>query len=151
MRLWHYELIPVLPRKQLLAQWRECCAIASNIAKNGTPNHILVNKMLEYPTIHFTVYVNKILKEMDNRSYAVNKSSYSRFVDNLEKASKYFWNYEEGMVINGKVYPDWHEERYLLQCYCNLQEKYDCGMISEDEWDKVYKFVRDKTIINVER
>ena len=49
MRLWHKDLIPVLPRQQLLSQWRECCCIARNIVENGTPNHILVNKILDYP------------------------------------------------------------------------------------------------------
>lgn len=33
MRLWHKDLIPYLPRQQLIAQWRECCAIAGSIAK----------------------------------------------------------------------------------------------------------------------
>lgn len=32
-------------------------------------------------------------------------------------------------------------ERYLKQCYYNLQEKYDCGGISKEEWMKVYKYV----------
>ena len=27
MRLWHYKLIPYLPKKQLVSQWRECIAI----------------------------------------------------------------------------------------------------------------------------
>jgi uncharacterized protein (TIGR02328 family) len=27
MRLWHYKLIPYLPRQQLLGQHRECCAL----------------------------------------------------------------------------------------------------------------------------
>lgn len=27
MRLWHEELIPLLPRQQLLGQHRECCAM----------------------------------------------------------------------------------------------------------------------------
>lgn len=30
MRLWHEELIPLLPRKQLLGQHRECCALRGN-------------------------------------------------------------------------------------------------------------------------
>lgn len=33
MRLWHIDLIPVLPREQLVAQWRECSAIAGAILK----------------------------------------------------------------------------------------------------------------------
>ena len=56
MRLWHKELIPYLPRQQLLGQWRECCAIAKSIAETGTPNHVLVNKIMEYPKPHFVLY-----------------------------------------------------------------------------------------------
>ena len=47
MRLWHKDLISVLPREQLVAQWRELSAIAGAIQKNGTPNHGLVNFVLE--------------------------------------------------------------------------------------------------------
>ena len=39
MRLWHKDLIDVLPRQQLISQWREICCIAKNIAEKGTPNH----------------------------------------------------------------------------------------------------------------
>lgn len=34
---------------------------------------------------------------------------------------------------------DWHNERYFLQCFYNLQEKYDCGGILEEDWQKIYK------------
>ena len=50
MRLWHKDLIGVLPQKQLVSQWRECCAIVRNIAVNGSPNHIPVNKVMDYPS-----------------------------------------------------------------------------------------------------
>ena len=49
MRCWHKDLISVLPKQQLLGQWRECCLIAKNIAEQGTPNHILVNRIFNYP------------------------------------------------------------------------------------------------------
>ena len=48
MRLWHKDLITVLPRQQLMAQWRECCCIIKNITEKGTPNHLLVNKIMNY-------------------------------------------------------------------------------------------------------
>lgn len=35
MRLWHKDLIEVLPRQQLLGQWRECCAIAKKPEGKG--------------------------------------------------------------------------------------------------------------------
>lgn len=33
-------------------------------------------------------------------------------------------------------YPE-HNDRYLRQCYYNLQEKADRGIITEDEWLKI--------------
>ena len=135
MRLWHKDLIDVLPRKQLLAQWRECCAIASNIATKGTPNHMLVNKMLEYPQIHFIEYCNRILREMKRRGYKVNRSSYERLVDNMKLGQNYFK--VEGILITANIFEDWHNKRYLSQCFHNLQEKYDCGGITDEEYYKL--------------
>ena len=42
----------------------------------------------------------------------------------------------------------WHNERYLRQCYYNLQEKYDCGLIKEREWREIYDFIKLK--INID-
>ena len=135
MRLWHKDLIDVLPRKQLLAQWRECCAIASNIATKGTPNHMLVNKMLEYPQIHFIEYCNRILREMKRRGYKINRSSYERLVDNMKLGQE---NYRvDGIILANNIFSDWHNERYLRQCFYNLQEKYDRGGMTDEEYYKL--------------
>ena len=64
MRLWHKDLIPFLPRMQILGQWRECCLIAKSISENGTPNHILVNKIMDYPIEHFYRYTSDISDEI---------------------------------------------------------------------------------------
>ena len=134
MRLWHKDLIDVLPRQQLLAQWRECCAIASNIATKGTPNHILVNKITDYSQMHFIAYADMILNEMSKRSYNVTGVTMERFRDNVRLGRDYFY---DGILINKNIYPDWMNERYLKQCYYNLQEKYDCGGITEEEWQLI--------------
>ena len=42
MRIWHCGLIKVLPRQQLLSQWRELCSI---YAKED--NHMLINFVYE--------------------------------------------------------------------------------------------------------
>lgn len=126
MRLWHKSLIPYLPRQQLLAQWRECCAIAKSIAEKGTPNHILVNKIMEYPTIHFLIYSTEVVNEIERRAYKVSKRSQTNFQKNYDR----FKNQE----ISGLIFYGWHNDRYLKQCLYNLQEKYDCGGISEREW-----------------
>ena len=69
MRLWHKDLIKALPRKQLVAQWRELSAIAGNLSTKGTPNHILVNKVLDYPREHFISYAFWVRQEMTRRGY----------------------------------------------------------------------------------
>ena len=75
MRLWHKDLILVLPRQQLLGQWRECCAIAKNITTNGTPNHILVNKVMEYPMSHLYTYGLYVATAMRKRGYECDTKS----------------------------------------------------------------------------
>ena len=134
MRIWHKELIPVLPREQLVAQWRECSAIAGAILKNGTPNHILVNKVLEYPMEHFVEYSIRIRQEMTNRGYRTMDSVMAKIASiqpgGMTKLTFPAWE---------TVYADWHTDRYFLQCYYNLQEKYDCGGISPEDWEKIYQ------------
>ena len=128
MRLWHKDLISVLPRQQLLGQWRECCLIAKNIKEKGTPNHILVNKIMDYPIDHFLSYTIAVYLEMYKRGYKCN----------TDKFVKYFKDTSFKPIVNEHLFKDWHNGRYLLQCLYNLQEKYDCGDISKAEYDKLY-------------
>ena len=134
MRLWHKDLIPVLPRQQLLGQWRECCLIMKEIAEKGTPNHLLVNKVMEYPMAHFWFYTYQVAEEMRCRGYKVD----------IEKFLKWYRQTGSGQyyIENKDLFADWHNDRYLKQCFYNLQEKYDCGGISEEEWHDI-NFVCD--------
>ena len=125
MRLWHKSLICVLPRKQLLSQWRECCCIAKNISVNGTPNHILVNKIIKYPMSHFYTYGLMVASIMDSRGYKCDVGKFTHY---------FTYPHETNFVDTSSLFNGWHNERYRLQCYYNLQEKYDCGGISKKEW-----------------
>ena len=127
MRLWHKNLIPVLPRQQLLGQWRECCLIAKNIHDKGTPNHILVNKIMEYPIDHFFRYGIGVREEMTRRGYKCD----------VNKFKKYFELPQYKFYRMDQIFPEWHNDRYLRQCYYNLQEKYDCGGITDEEWNLI--------------
>lgn len=131
MRLWHKDLIPYLPRQQLIGQWRECCLIARSVNEKGTPNHMLVNKVVEYPISHFIWYTKMVYNEMKRRGY---EPDWHRFQDKFTSGFKCF------PVRNDLLFSRWHNVRYLQQCLCNLQEKYDCGGISHEEW----KLVMDK-------
>lgn len=128
MRLWHKDLIDSLPRKQLLGQWRECCAIIKNIKEKGTPNHLLVNKIMDYDLKHFYTYGLYVFIETEHRDYKCN----------LRKFDQYF---KGGKIVKtfDELFDGWHNERYLDQCFYNLQEKFDCGGMTEEEWEKVSK------------
>lgn len=139
MRLWHKDLIPVLPRQQLLGQWRECCCIARNIAANGTPNHMLVNKIMDYPLCNFYTYARAICAEMNKRGY---KCSWEKF-DSITRGCQLWYGFLHYHWVD-EIFKDWHNDRYLMQCWYNLQEKYDCGGISEGEWRLIVNFVRDE-------
>lgn len=133
MRLWHKDLIRGLPRQQLLSQWRECCLIAKNIKEKGTPNHILVNKIMDYSISHFRTYSYLVADEMYQRGYRVDRHKFEKYF-NLSFVIDTFYLFE-----------DWHNNRYMEQCYYNLQEKWDCGGIPEEEWlkfERVYMYER---------
>lgn len=41
------------------------------------------------------------------------------------------------MTYKDELFAGWHNDRYLTQCYYNLQEKHDCGGIADDEWEDI--------------
>lgn len=125
MRLWHKDLIDVLPRRQLVSQWRECCGIARNIAVEGSPNHILVNRISNYPFEDFLAYVRLVYLEMQRRGYKCNFYDFAKWFSKSKLI-------EASDPID--IFQGWHTKRYLWQCYSNLEEKYDCGGIPEEEW-----------------
>ena len=143
MRLWHIDLIPYLPRQQLLAQWRECVCIAKNLAEKGTPNHILVNKILDYPDCHFVEYINRVSQEMKRRGYKVNLKSVEKTTEYVNVWSRKWVEKLSSDEIDElfnkyhKIFECWHNRQYLTQCFYNLQEKYDCGGMSEEEYTKL--------------
>lgn len=147
MRLWHKDLISVLPVQQLISQWRECCCIGVLLAKNHTPNHILVNPILDYPPGHFERYCNLVFAELINRGINVTEKPCRDLENNLRAWRLYLdeelpwaWTVKDDCTTFDEVlFEGWHNKQYLRQCYYNLQEKFDRGGISEQEWDMVVK------------
>ena len=68
MRLWHQDLIPKLPRPQLLGQHRECCALRGN---GWGKKHATVNYVFDYSPYRLYAYHRLIMKEMTARGYKV--------------------------------------------------------------------------------
>lgn len=128
MRLWHKDLIPALPREQLVAQWRECSAIAGAIQKNGTPNHILVNFVLDYPLNDFISYSFYIREEMTKRGYKTMNSVWNKITSIA---------HDYNIIPLNEIYVKKMDDIYLKICYYNLYEKYLCGGISQEDWRKI--------------
>jgi len=142
MRIWHKELIPYLPREQLIAQWRELSAIASNIKTKGTPNHILVNKVMNYPFNDFITYAAAVRQEMTYRGY--------RTMDSVWKKITSIANDDYNIMPLDEIFNGWHNDRYLLQCILNLEEKYDCGGINQKDWDRIKRVFIDHLEIDLD-
>ena len=122
MRLWHTSLIKVLPREQLVAQWRELSAIAGAIQKKGTPNHLLVNFILDYDFDDFISYAYYVREEMTKRGYRTMNSVWEKIVSLKPNYYLLSLNY---------IYPEKMNTLYLNICYYNLYEKYLCGMFDD--------------------
>ena len=129
MRLWHTQLIKGLPREQLVAQWRELSAIAGAVQKNGTPNHILVNFVLDYDWIHFISYAYYVRKEMTRRGYRTMNNVWEKICSlDLNPIT------EADILPLEEIYPEKMNKEYCEICYYNLLEKYRCGGIMESTW-----------------
>ena len=134
MRLWSYQLLPYLDDFHIVAQWRELLAIKGAIDKNGTPNHRLVNKLLDYSILEFKQYTFKVAEEMQRRKI---KFIASKLGDFMVWECKHFSHRDTKTLYEG-----WHNTRYLTQCYFNLQEKADCGIVSPEAWQRIDQFYK---------
>lgn len=136
MRLWHYKLIPYLPKSQLLAQWRELNSIFKKEDK-----HILINYIYEYPKEDLCLYADAVIWEIRRRGYKI------RSMDNY---NKYF-----PLPLSPEVetpFKNHHNHRYLLQCFFNLQEKYDRGQkdFSTELYQTLLRFIKLEILTNEE-
>ena len=116
MRLWHTNLIPFLPKGQLLAQWRELNSIFSKEDK-----HILINYIYDYPKDDLYMYTEKVIEEMKNRGYQIRT---------FDKMERYFSEINEIKTV--MPFKEHHNDEYLEICYYNLKEKFIRGQKDYD-------------------
>lgn len=144
MRIWHRELIRVLPKSQLQSQYRELLAIKGKIEKVGTPNHLLVNKIMKYDTSHLYYYSNLVFDELKNKKVNINIEKKHELLQYALENS-----YTNDYISYDNLFKGWHDDRYLRQCLYNLEEKYVCGGIKQEEWELIYnKFHKRFDLIN---
>lgn len=127
MRLFHKDLISVLPRQQLLGQWRELNSIFK--LQN---RHILINFVYDYDFGHLLAYTQLVIYEMEKRGYKINlENADNYFKPLIEKNNGYKLPFYEN-IFKSKM-----NKEYLIICYYNLLEKYRCGGITKEEWQKI--------------
>ena len=135
MRLWDYRLLKALPDRFIVAEWRECIAIKRQWEK-GTLKHRLVSYVMDYDRQYFYKYVGDLCNEMINRdiNYQV------KYFDEISN----FCGVNIFNVAFQKLdhYPE-HNNRYLRQCISNLEEKFDRGIISREEWVKIIDYYKE--------
>lgn len=120
MRLWHQDLIPKLPRQQLLGQWRECIALLGN---GWGRKHKTVDYVFTHPESYLTAYSYQVYLEMERRGYhpdlqriwsALRKRNLTyREIDNC---------FTQMYQFSKIIYPE-HNEQYYQECIDNLKSK----------------------------
>lgn len=130
MRLWHVELLPYLPKGQLVAQWRELNSIFVKEDK-----HILINYIYNYPKDDLYTYTKRVINEMFKRGYTIRS---------YEKMEHYFKDLELSIVPHPYIYH--HDDEYLEICFFNLKEKFMRGQKDYDkqQYDDLFQYVKNK-------
>ena len=116
MRLWHEQIIHLLPKNQLLGQHRECCALRGN---GWNKKHKTVDYVFTYSPYNLFIYHSKIMDEMEKRGYRVSREWRDKNYRG-QKAESYS-NLKE-TNISSPIYKE-HNDEYLLECIENLAGK----------------------------
>ena len=153
MRLWPYQMLKVLPNKYIVAQWRECLGVAGCLASEKGLNHATVNRVKDYDISHFIIYCDLVRKEMKRRFFTVGTNTIEKLDNDIDftnqldfiynKSHEFYYRTEENKSITVYYYDKllfggYHNMRYIQQCYFMFEEKHDCGMLSDEEFKKVY-------------
>jgi uncharacterized protein (TIGR02328 family) len=113
----------------LVSQWRELIAIKRQWEK-GTLKHRLVSYVMDYDKNCFYNYITRLCQEMLKRNIKYQDKYLYEIMDFCECTGNSLY------PMNKFNYPE-HNDRYLMQCLYNLQEKADRGIISQEEWDNI--------------
>lgn len=144
MRIWHKDLLTVLPDNQFKGQNRELVAILHKW-RDGKTNHIL-NKVMDYDRCHLGYYAELYYTEYFRRYNKVNPvilDEFFRFCFPESDGEFYIKPHYNSLFAN------WHNDIYLKECLCNLEEKYLCGGITDKEWNKIFdKFSNKFKLVN---
>jgi uncharacterized protein (TIGR02328 family) len=136
MRLWHVDLLEFLPKLQFDGQLRELVSIMRDVRDKGKTNHLLINRVMEYPKADLYGYFLE---------YAI------KYEDRYGRLPKQTDEFREFGKHQGELDPfkDWHNKEYLRVCMANLYEKHVFGVgksrITDEEWKTLLGGYREIT------
>ena len=129
MRLWAVQLLPYLSEAQFKGQLRELVLIMRTWRDIGKTNHLLINRVMEYPKNDLVRYFLEYEIEYHKR--------YGKW---LTKQWKEFEAFNDDGKNKG-IFEDWHNKEYLRVCLSNLYEKHFFGIgksrITDEEWARL--------------
>lgn len=116
MRLWHKDLISLLPRQQLLGQHRECCALRG---KGWGRKHATVDYVFKHSYAMLFDYHYDVMIEMKKKGYKVNSLWFNACYRGI--ALGYDISSFTKLELH-QEYPE-HNQAYLIECLNNLKGK----------------------------
>ena len=132
MRLWSVDILNFLPDLQFKGQLREMMLILHQWRDEGKTNHLLINKVMEYPKNDFVRYF---------LWYEI--CYHDRYGKWLTKQWEEFKNFDDTPFderSNG-CFSGWHNKEYLRSNMANLWEKHTMGVgnsrINDEEWQRI--------------
>lgn len=140
MRIWHANLLKFLPDLQFKGQLRELMLIIHQWSDEGKTNHLLVNKVMEYPKNDLARYF--VYYE------AVYHQRYGKWLTKQWEVVREFDDTPLDERSTG-CFQGWHNKEYLRVCMANLYEKHVFGIgksrITDDEWETLCKGYKEIT------
>ena len=131
MRIWDYRLLPYLPDAQFKGQLRELVAIMHDWRDKGKTNHLLINRVMEYPKADLYSYLCMYEEEYERRygkSLPRQRFDFALFCVLTVKTKN-------------DVFEGWYNTEYLRVCMANLYEKHHFGIgksrITDEEWKRL--------------
>ena len=152
MKIWHKDLIKVLPRTQLIRLLKDCIHIIQLKMQYGDITAADVRgaypysalRVNEYDVDNVLAYTKLVCEEIQKRLYTVSDKTKQELEHIYIIYSLLHTNVNELPYLNVQykdIFKGWHNKRYLKQCYYILEEMYDCGVYSEGDINKAREIV----------
>lgn len=151
MRIWHKDLIDVLPDNLLSQLQNDCLTIIGNLLDFNSTGDDLCDRICEYPKTHFTTYCDEVTKEVMSREITTQETHElikEATAMHLHEITYPILSWEDACyVTHQRLFEFWHSPRYLQQCLLILEEMYDCDLIMYKDWFNILNKVKTATTL----